>query len=684
MKLNLKSTIPLVAVLLIVFIFYLPSIFFGIKAFDESILLKESYLPVCYSISEIIELISNLGLHQHFEAANTLYSNIVSVRCNPFNTLLVLITQLILQKNILLYHLYSLVLHLANTALFFLILQKAASIHFKKANSKLTTLIICLFTLLWAIHPVNIESVLLLTNYTAILSYTLCLLTAYFYITSLEKKHIPPIQHLLITVPFFISLFIAEYLFALPFIIFCYSLTVRTIKSSLKLTLPLFLADLIFIISFLLSNTKVNLQISESIQTTLERVFWLSPQVFFHFIKLLIFPLKLSIDQSTLVKLGTSLFDPYAVFCLLFLILLITLASILVIKKKNYFLFILVFPLLIALFPFSHILAPIYNLASERYLYLPSFVFIFGIAYFIFYIVSKNQKKAISICIILGICTLMYSSRAFTRLLDWKNTTTLYTSAIHATNSLLAKAFRYKSLTPEEKLFSQLPHREVNPKYQELAIKHLKKAVSIYEEQIDLYQDSIPSIVKVYGLDPLTLYGKSKYLLAHSDYLLNDKPQTAIKTLRPIIEKNILTDAGALAFYGSLLVKEEKLQKAEATYRLAYKHNPYSTQIIFPLSQLIYLCDGSLEEVEKLCAKSFKHFPYDVYTLLFLIKINKLKNDQENFAYYSYIYGLRQHKIEYLQNAYSIYSSLNKTKEAKQIYKRILSFYKDATQKLSK
>src|SRR3990167_7177592 len=105
-------------------LFYFHTLFYPVKAFDEITPFKETFLPVCFSFTEILELISRLGLKHHFEASNTLYSNIVSFRCNPFGNLVQLLVQLAFQKQLLIYRSYSLTLHVLNTILVFFILNK--------------------------------------------------------------------------------------------------------------------------------------------------------------------------------------------------------------------------------------------------------------------------------------------------------------------------------------------------------------------------------------------------------------------------------------------------------------------------------------------------------------------------------------------------------------------------------
>src|SRR3989338_11534744 len=123
-KNNLPFVSFLLATMFAVFIFYFHTIFYAVKAFDEVTVFKEIHLPICYSFSEVFELISLLGPHHYFEASNTLYSSIISIRSNPVGDFLTLITQLICGRNPANYHLYSLILHLISCSGVLLILNK--------------------------------------------------------------------------------------------------------------------------------------------------------------------------------------------------------------------------------------------------------------------------------------------------------------------------------------------------------------------------------------------------------------------------------------------------------------------------------------------------------------------------------------------------------------------------------
>ena len=677
-----------------VFLFYFHTLFYSIKAFDEIMIFKESHVPVCFSLSEICELISLLGLHQHFESSNMLYSNISSLRCDPFCAFLHLITQFLFQKNSFYYHFYGLILHLINTALVFLILNKISFLFLKDTNNKVKIFFVSILTILWSTCPTNIESILLVSNANITLSYGLSLLTFYLYLRFLSDYKLSNLfKFVSLFTTFIFALLIAEFHFMLPFILFVYTIGVnfhftqnsikKNLYSSLVSISPILLATIIYITLFLLSSTKINIQTHSSLNLIFERVFWLSPQILFHFIKLLFLPIKLSVDQTLLVKIADSLFDPYAIFCTGFVLLLLVVSIISLFNayRKFPFFFIIFFPFLLSLLPYSQILAPLYNIASERYLYFPSFILIFGIAHYIFFLVSKNinNKKFIYVTTgIILVILILYSVRGYIRTLDWKDNVTLYSSAINATKNPLFKAYRYRLLT--EKIFSQYPEREVELTFQNLAIQNLKKAIILYKRKVKKLQDSIPEIVKVYGLDPKTLLAKSAYVLALCDFNLKNDPKHAYKIMAPYTQDLSILDSSAITSYAALLYYYNKIDQTEYVLKKGYELRPYSTRIIISLCDLIYIKYGDLKTIEDYCLKAFKYFPYDSYIIYALANTYRLMNNHERYAYFSYLQGLRNHSIEALQTAYNEYLFLNDKNNVQKVKNKI-SFIERELQK---
>ena len=182
MKLKMDYLFCLITAL-IVFVFYLHTVNYPWKYFDEQIIYNETILPIPLSFSQIFEYISYFGLNNYFEASNPFYSSISNLRCDPINNLITLFVYFFFQKNAWAYHLLSLSLHVLNTGLLFLTLRKVSLGHksetfHETSLQKLFT--ISILTLLWALHPVNVESILFTSNWSAILTYSLCIFLLYY------------------------------------------------------------------------------------------------------------------------------------------------------------------------------------------------------------------------------------------------------------------------------------------------------------------------------------------------------------------------------------------------------------------------------------------------------------------------------------------------------------------------
>lgn len=174
---NKKDYIYLTATLLIVFIFYAHTVPYPFREFDESLVFRELVFPMPQSLHEFIEYGKQFGFNVYFEASNVFYSKIGNLRLTNVNCFLTMFMELCFQKKAWLYHCLSLSLHIINTGLLFLCLQRLKG---------LSLPIISLLALLFALHPVQIESVLFACNALALLAYGLAFLT--FYLATEEGK----------------------------------------------------------------------------------------------------------------------------------------------------------------------------------------------------------------------------------------------------------------------------------------------------------------------------------------------------------------------------------------------------------------------------------------------------------------------------------------------------------------
>lgn len=680
MKLK-PDNIFLLITLIIIFLFYFHTIGYSWKNFDENIIYEETILPIPRSFSEIFEIISSFGINNHFEASNPFYSNISNLRGTPVDVIFCLFVFWLFKKSAILYHIFSLFLHLANSLFCFLIFNNISQKHFNNKNYSniIRLIVVTLLTLFWALHPVNVESVLFVTNVGALVTYFFCLLIFYYYQNNLK---FPSLFHsFIIFFLYLIPLLLNEYSVTLPFVIGAYLIcnylhegknvkdTILTISKQL---IPLFFALVIFAIYyFLLPSLKI--QKDFNLPVILERIFWFSPQVFFHHIKLILFPANLSIDQGAMVRFSHSLFEPYALSCIFFLFVIFAISTIFFLKPKNKFLycfFTLFVSCIISFLPFLHVISPIYNIASERYSYFPLFFLTLGILnFFIFFSFSNKTKSQIFTVIITAAIVFSYSIRGYTRTFDWKDNFSLLKSAIEVAPNDLYKSVRLLMIYTSSKSLKE------NKNYLYKSITYLKKAKVYFKEESKKHQNTTPEIIKLYGLDPKTLLAKTMYLRAVCEMELKYDPIKGYQILSPYIKDINSLDSQILSFYYKILFSTNQIAEAENILLKSLNQNKISPTLLVALSDLAEYKYKDLKLTKQYLNQSFKYFPYDTFTLFGLKRLYYMLNNADRYAYFSYLYGFRTHDISSLADSVKVYISLNKKSEAKKVLNKLSRDY---------
>ena len=656
---------------LIVSLVFIHTLNYPWKHFDEQIIYKETLLPIPLSFLQIFEYISHFGLNNYIEASNPFYTTIANLRCAPFGALFFLFIFWAFQKSAFAYHALSLVIHLLNTALCFLIFNKI-SLSTPKAsfsNNELRLFLISALTLFWALHPVNVEPVLFASNLGALVTYFFCFAIFYFFISSRNSSSKKTILHsVILFFVYFIPLLLNEYSVTLPFIIFTYLYITskfydgkNSFSFALKKTFPLFLTLIFFSIYFIMLP-KMEIVQASSLSLFTERALWFSPQVFFHYLKLIFFPIHLTIDQSSLVDISDSLFSPYAIFCSLLVIStsILSLVSLKMINKKVCFYFLIIFvPFFLSLFPFLHIISPLYNLVSERYLYLPLFFLILGILHTVIFIIrsfSQKQLLLFTIVILISLCPIIY--RTYIRTLDWKDSKALFSSALKESKDNLIKGLRLQMLGG---LISIEGNKTLGGKFINQGTSVLKNHFLLLEEKRKKLQETIPNIVKFYGLDPKTKQAKTAYLLAFTQASLLNDLNAAHQLLRPHMKDLLIVDTQILDFYLGVLFATKHFDEAEQILKHTYKKR-LSPTILIIYSELYKIKYNDFLKAEELLLESFRYFPYDARTLEGLANLYVQTKNANKYAYYSYLLGLRAHSLFSLQEALQVYKGLNNKK----------------------
>ena len=589
-----------------VLFFFAHTLVFPFRDFDENIIFNELIYPVPQSISELFAFIKNFGFVTYFEASNPFYSSLSNLRSDPFNGLLTMIVHTFLQKNPAFYHLLSLMLHTCNCIVLFKILERFSWTHNK--------VIPILLTLCFAFHPLNIEAVIFATNWGALLAYLLGFLS--FYIVSFKTSDIR--NQLTAGALLFFGLLANEQLIMFPFIALSYFFFW---KDRLRKATPLFVALALFMICFFLSKTHTNF-IPQDFVVTVERIFWLAPQIFMHNIQLILFPVSLSIDQSSLVKIASGILNSYAITCILYFSLFV---GLLFLHRMWRAMFL---PFFLALLPFLHIISPLYNLSSERYFYVPLFFLIIGVCIWI------SRIRVDHVIPILASCLLVLSVRSYIRTYDWKDSEALFKSALSLAPNDLYKGLRYEVIGGL--CGSKDPKNPQCFTYVNTGIRHLENVLN------KVSVTNVPKVVKYYGLDDETRKGRAAYVLS---FVLETQKQVKdpYVYLKPYM--NTITDSQIVSRYLAYIIPKHRNDEAEEICNRLVKLKQ-TPPILIGLSIVQQRKYKDNKKAEAYLLQAFKYFRYDIVVLQEIIRFYSEIDDIKNANKYLALYKLRVHHEE--------------------------------------
>lgn len=627
--------------------------------YDERVIYEELAVPIPSSINEIFEIIKNFGITGNITSSNLLYSSNTVHRPSLFGVPFLLILGLVFKKSAILYHFFNLVLHLINTTFVFLILKTIFTNH-----NLINRLFTILLTLIWSAHPVISESVLLSTNVGANLSYIAFFALFYDFIKNKEKNKTSLKRKIILPFYFLMPMLLNEYIIALPLALFAYSFIKSNVKTALHETFPYITGLFIYLIYFIFSSYRfVNPASFNPLVLFLEKGFWLSPQIFLHFLKLIFLPKVLSIDQTMLVHLGKSLFDLYAIFCIAFLLSWIFIPLILFkLKKISENFLILSWLFYISIIPFSQVLTPTYCLIAERYFYTPLFFIVFGLAH----VFSKGASARLAptaptILIFLSVLLISGATRTYFRTLDWKNNETLLKTTINSSSGLLHKGLRTKDLSKDA----------LANKYFYKALKELKTEEAKYKNQ--------PLILKSYGLDTESLLVKNVYYLCLNAFEKpNEDVGKYIKMFNPYIKYYELFDPRTIELYANLLIKNNEIEKAKGVFLYAINKYPTSSFLLISLIRFEREIEKDFIKSKEYLTKALKLYPYSRDILLEAAKQFLTENNMQEYAKYSYLCGLRTHSPFYYREALASYLMLKEVSSAKNSAEKLLLIDSDS------
>ncbi|NTW33921.1 MAG: tetratricopeptide repeat protein [Bacteroidetes bacterium] len=401
-KIETAENIPkwaLLAVLLLTAFIYSKALYNGFTNFDDDYyILKNPFLK-----------------DFNWQGIKAIFTSFYCGNYHPFTTLTYLFEYSWFGLNPLPYHLLNVLLHLLNTLLVFKFTEKLSS-------KKTTALVV---SLLFALHPMHVESVAWISERKDVLYAFFYLLSLFAYLRYLESGYKAK-QYMAALMFFVASLLSKSAAVTLPVIIFAIDIYKgRKINTKLVLEkIPFFLLSLIFGIVTLLSQATMG-AIYNSMQSYgfINKIFLFTSAVSFYIIKM-IAPFNLS-AMHYFPNLNNGAL-PWQYYASLPFLLIVTWLLLRITSFRKEIIFGTIF-FLIAISVMLQIVSVGSALVSERYTYI-SYIGFFYIAGQWISGTGKKQRK-----IVIGLFSLymiIFSVQTWNRIDVWKDGNVLFTDVI--------------------------------------------------------------------------------------------------------------------------------------------------------------------------------------------------------------------------------------------------------------
>jgi len=354
-----------------------------------------------------------------FQGLGKIFSSFYSANYHPLTTLSWALEYHFAGLNAAVYHITNIVFHLVNCVLVFYFVKVLTT------NIKVATFVAVLF----AIHPMHVESVAWISARKDLLYTLFYLLSLLFYVKYIEKKKF---SFLIYTFLFFaLSCFSKSAAITLPLILVLldYYKENLSFKSVLQ-KLPFLALSVLFGIIAILSQKTVNAINEDVLKFDLfHRIIIMIYSVYYYFSSFFI-PRNLC---ALHYYPSSTMSLPIEFYVAPFVLLALFLSIFLIKKYRKELIFGLVFylisiSLIIQLIPLGK------SMVSERYTYVPYIGIAIMLAQIIFDVIStgKNEKRNMAIAYIcFGVCVLIFSMQSNRRNKAWQSGETLFTDVIN-------------------------------------------------------------------------------------------------------------------------------------------------------------------------------------------------------------------------------------------------------------
>lgn len=310
------------------------------------------------------------------------------------------------------FHLFNLILHILNSILVFTLFKKFA---FNNSFSYLIALI-------FAIHPMHLESVLWISAGKDLIFSFFYLLALIFYIKALMLSNIKYSKKLYLTkliyvfIFFILSLLSKSMAITMPFILLLcdYYYGKKIDLSAIKEKIPFFILSFVFAVITIYSQriaTDTNLDMET--YNIVERIIIISKAILLYIFKVFI-PINLSAIHPYPNNLNFSDYF-YPAFLLLLLLLILKIKQ----NKKDLIFgilfFIITISLVLQIIPFGN------SFISERYTYIPYLGIFFLLAKYIAYYIKKHNIIKLFITLFGSLWIIFLFYKSYKHKENWKD-----------------------------------------------------------------------------------------------------------------------------------------------------------------------------------------------------------------------------------------------------------------------
>lgn len=461
---------------ILAFALYASSITFKYALDDSYVILENKYTQQGFSgIPKILTTHFFAGVYgddSHFIAGG---------RYRPLSLVTFAIEYQFFGQNPMVSHFLNVFLY----ALLIVVLFKVLLVFFNKfPQQKWYVSLPFLATLLFMVHPIHTEAIANIKGRDEILALLFILLTL-LYIFKFIQSNIKS-NHWIAALFFFLSLLSKEV--SITFIVIIpmclYFFTSKTIKEIIKISLPIFITGIIFLIirqaiigfkeisnaNDLMNNPFLGVSFADKYAT----IFYTLGL----YLKLLFFPHPLTFDYYPRHIPILTWSDPWVLLSLLAYII-IGIIALIGFKRKSIVSFCILF-YLITLAPTSNLFFPIGAFMGERFIFVSSI----GFCLFIVFLLIHYVKKQIAIILISGFILTAFTIKTISRIPAWYDSWSLFFTDIKTcpnsikSNSACGQMLYNKAVEEKDTIKKK--------EYFNESLIYLRKAERLYPDYINV------------------------------------------------------------------------------------------------------------------------------------------------------------------------------------------------------